>query len=382
MRNRGWLLLCGALAAPALGDARDIVPAPEPFRYCVVCHGVELMGNRQVDAPRLAGLPEWYLARQMQAFRQGWRGLHGGDVNGMEMRPQATVLGERQVAQAVAYAASVPEGALPEPTVTGDAERGRALYEPCAVCHGPRGEGNEAMQSPPLAGQSDWYLVTQLDNFRAGVRGAAAEDTQGALMRASAMTLPDDGAVRDVVAYITTLSQSQPGDTDMNKTVAAAALAAGLAGGLAGAAAADVIRHPIPGSDFPIAQAVEVTAGTTLVFHSGTTPGPANPDAERYSPAWWGDTEAQTMSVFGRLEQSLAAKGLGFGDVVKMQVYLVGVPEQNGAMDFDGFMTAYRRYFGTEAQPNLPARSTFQVAGLAAPGMLVEIEVVLARPAE
>jgi enamine deaminase RidA (YjgF/YER057c/UK114 family) len=51
-------------------------------------------------------------------------------------------------------------------------------------------------------------------------------------------------------------------------------------------------------------------------------------------------------------------------------------------MDFDGFMTAYRRYFGTEAQPNLPARSTFQVAGLAAPGMLVEIEVVLARPAE
>ena len=42
-------------------------------------------------------------------------------------------------------------------------------------------------------------------------------------------------------------------------------------------------------------------------------------------------------------------------------------------------MRAYRKYFGTEAQPNLPARSAFQVAGLAAPGMLVEIEVVLAR---
>lgn len=166
----------------------------------------------------------------------------------------------------------------------------------------------------------------------------------------------------------------------MHKTLAAATLTAAI--GLGASAAADVIRHPIPGSDFPIAQAVEVTAGTTLVFHSGTTPGAANPDAERFSPEWWGDTEAQTMSVFGRLEQSLAAKGLGFGDVVKMQVYLVGVPENNGAMDFDGFMTAYRRYFGTEAQPNLPARSTFQVAGLAAPGMLVEIEVVLARPAK
>ena len=63
-----------------------------------------------------------------------------------------------------------------------------------------------------------------------------------------------------------------------------------------------------------------------------------------------------------------------------MQIYLVGVPELNGAMDFQGMMRAYRKYFGTEAQPNLPARSAFQVAGLAAPGMLVEIEVVLARP--
>lgn len=148
---------------------------------------------------------------------------------------------------------------------------------------------------------------------------------------------------------------------------------------LAGAAGADVTRHPLPGSDFPIAQAVEVTAGTTIVYHSGMTPRPANPDAERYSREFWGDTEAQTLSVFARLEESLAAKGLDFGDVVKMQVYLVGVPELDGAMDFQGMMRAYRRYFGTEEQPNLPARSAFQVAGLAAPGMLVEIEVVLAR---
>ncbi|MEQ8486395.1 MAG: c-type cytochrome [Pseudomonadales bacterium] len=380
------LLVAATGTAPAIAaqpeNVRDIVPAPEPFRYCVVCHGVELMGNRAVDAPRLAGLPDWYLARQMAGFRQGWRGVHSGDLNGMEMRPQATVLSERQVAEAVSYAASVPAdaGAPPAVTVSGDAARGRQLYAPCAVCHGERGEGNQSLQSPPLAGQSDWYLITQLQNFRAGIRGSAPGDTQGALMRASVTTLTDHAAVTDVVAYINSLSQTDAGDTDMHKTLAAATLTAAI--GLGASAAADVIRHPIPGSDFPIAQAVEVTAGTTLVFHSGTTPGAANPDAERFSPEWWGDTEAQTMSVFGRLEQSLAAKGLGFGDVVKMQVYLVGVPEKNGAMDFDGFMTAYRRYFGTEEQPNLPARSTFQVAGLAAPGMLVEIEVVLARPAE
>lgn len=142
---------------------------------------------------------------------------------------------------------------------------------------------------------------------------------------------------------------------------------------------AEVTRHPLPGSDFPIAQAVEVSPDTTIVYHSGMTPGPANPDAERYSTEFWGDTEAQTLSVFSRLEASLEAKGLSFSDVVKMQVYLVA-PEPGGAMDFQGMMRAYRKYFGTEEQPNLPARSAFQVAGLAAPGMLVEIEVVLARP--
>jgi enamine deaminase RidA (YjgF/YER057c/UK114 family) len=157
-------------------------------------------------------------------------------------------------------------------------------------------------------------------------------------------------------------------------------LLAGAAALALGNAAADVKRHPLPGSDFPIAQAVEVSAGTTLVYHSGMTPRPANPDAERFSREFWGDTEAQTLSVFARLEESLAAKELGFKDVVKMQVFLVGVPENGGAMDFDGMMRAYRKYFGTEEQPNLPARSAFQVAGLAAPGMLVEIEVVLARP--
>ncbi|MDZ7669638.1 MAG: RidA family protein [Gammaproteobacteria bacterium] len=163
-----------------------------------------------------------------------------------------------------------------------------------------------------------------------------------------------------------------------NKTVAAAALAAGLSG----AAMADVTRYPLPNSDFPIAQAVEIPAGTTLVYHSGMVPRPANPEAERYTREFWGNTETQALSVFARLEESLAAKDLTFSDVVKMQVFLVGVPEKSGAMDFDGFMNAYRRYFGSEDQPNLPARSAFQVAGLAAPGMLVEVEVVLARPVE
>jgi len=201
------LLTITPLAAGAAGSAsgEPLVLAPEALRYCVTCHGVELQGNRLVDAPRLAGLPRWYIERQLQAFRAGWRGTHAGDANGMEMHPQATVLTDAEVARAADYAASVPVRDRPPVTVTGDAARGQALYAPCAACHGTQGEGNEALGGPPLAGQSDWYLVTQLNNFRSGARGAASGDSHGATMAASVSQLSDDTAVADVVAYVNSL---------------------------------------------------------------------------------------------------------------------------------------------------------------------------------
>jgi enamine deaminase RidA (YjgF/YER057c/UK114 family) len=148
------------------------------------------------------------------------------------------------------------------------------------------------------------------------------------------------------------------------------------------AAHADVTRHALPNNNpFPISRAVEVTPDTTLIFHSGQVPGPANPDAERGSREYYGDTEAQAMSVFGRFQASFEELGVDFGDVVKMTVFLVGDPEMGGKMDFAGFMRAYTKFFGTDEQPNKPARSAIQIAGLAGgPNMLVEIEMVIARP--
>jgi len=148
------------------------------------------------------------------------------------------------------------------------------------------------------------------------------------------------------------------------------------------AAYAEVTRHALPNnSTFPISRAVEVTPDTTLIFHSGQVPGPANPDAERGSREYFGDTEAQAMSVFAKFEASFEELGVDFGDVVKMQVFMVGDPTMDGKMDFAGFMRAYTKYFGTEEQPNKPARSAFQIAGLAGgPNMLIEIEAVIARP--
>lgn len=146
------------------------------------------------------------------------------------------------------------------------------------------------------------------------------------------------------------------------------------------ALSADVVRHSLAGgSKFPIARAVEVPAGTTIFFHSGLTPSPLDAKATAGSAEYWGDTKTQALSVFGKMKESLTQLGLGFGDVVAMTVYLVGDPAKGGRMDFDGLMAAYSQYFGTAEQPNLPARSTVQVAGLVQPGMLVEIEVQLAK---
>jgi enamine deaminase RidA (YjgF/YER057c/UK114 family) len=152
------------------------------------------------------------------------------------------------------------------------------------------------------------------------------------------------------------------------------ALSAGAAG------AAEVVRHSLgPNNNFPIARAVEVPAGKTIIFHSGMTPAPLDAKATPGTPEYWGDTKAQATSVFKRIQESLDNLGLGFKDVVAMTVYLGGDPAKGGRMDFEGFMAAYSQHFGTKEQPNLPARSTVQVAGLVAPGMLVEVEVQLAK---
>jgi enamine deaminase RidA (YjgF/YER057c/UK114 family) len=145
---------------------------------------------------------------------------------------------------------------------------------------------------------------------------------------------------------------------------------------------ADVTRHPLFNDNpFPISRAVEVSPGTTLIFHSGMVPGALDEKAERGSRAYYGDTEAQALNIFARFEESFQALGVGFGDVIKMQVFMVGDPTMEGKMDFAGFMKAYTKYFGTAEQPNKPARSAFQIAGLAGgPNMLIEIEMVIAKP--
>jgi enamine deaminase RidA (YjgF/YER057c/UK114 family) len=153
-----------------------------------------------------------------------------------------------------------------------------------------------------------------------------------------------------------------------------------LAAAAAAAQAQEVRRLGPP--DAPISASVEVPAGSRLVYVSGTVPDPVDPAAPAGSVQRYGDTAAQTRSILGKIQAQLGRHGLGLGDVVMMRVFLAAPPGQ-ARMDFAGMMSAYREFFGTAAQPNRPARSTMQVAGLVDPGWLVEIEVTAAaRPAQ
>jgi len=147
------------------------------------------------------------------------------------------------------------------------------------------------------------------------------------------------------------------------------------------ATAQDVVRHKLPnGNPFPISAAVEVPPGKTLVFLSGTVPPVADPKAPKDSVAAYGDTKTQTIGALNAIKDELASLQLTLGDVIKMQVFMAGDPANGGKMDFAGFMQGYTQFFGTPAQPNLPVRSAMQVAALANPGFLVEIEVTAVRP--
>ena len=174
--------------------------------YCMTCHGVDGKGNEGVSAPRLAGMEPWYLKRQLESFRSGIRGTHKMDLQGTEMQPMAAKLSDDSIEDIVAWVGTW-EYMPTDITLEGDTQAGKMLYTSCASCHGAEAQGNEALGAPALAGQSDWYLATQLENFKAGYRGQDPQDRFGSQMVAMASMLADEAAIKNIVSYINTLGR-------------------------------------------------------------------------------------------------------------------------------------------------------------------------------
>jgi len=185
-----------AAGDPALGAAS--------FAVCAACHGAQGEGLATLNAPKLSGQDPRYLKQQLRKYKAGLRGTHADDVYGRQMQPMAaTLVNDTLIDNVVAYIGTLPDTPAPA-TVTGNVEHGAELYTVCAYCHGPDGQGIE-MNAPRQAGISDWYLLGQLQNFKAGIRGGHPYDLNGKQMGLMVQTLQDEQAMRDVVAYINTL---------------------------------------------------------------------------------------------------------------------------------------------------------------------------------
>ena len=188
----------------AAGWRYDAENAQEILETCAGCHGRTGRGGKEGTYPRLAGLDEVYLARQIRAFKTRARKnvpmypyatereLPPDDVRDIarllsqlelptrmpELPPDASALERLRAAVSV----------FDIPAVAGDLERGARIYEDeCSDCHGPDGWGDDDV--PQLAGQYTEYLRGQIEHFRSGER--KNDDMEGVFDGITAADLDD-----------------------------------------------------------------------------------------------------------------------------------------------------------------------------------------------
>ncbi len=180
---------------------------------CAACHGLD--GNAmQSSAPRIAGMPERYLAEQLHLFKSGQRTSGLAAV----MVPFASLLSAQDMRDVGAWYAKQTAGAgVADDTVIatgpnkglkfyqvgerlyrgGDASRG---IPACMACHSPSGAGNPGPAYPALHGQDAAYVARRLEEYRAGTT-AYAEPAHFKLMADVTKTLTDE-EIHALASYV------------------------------------------------------------------------------------------------------------------------------------------------------------------------------------
>jgi cytochrome c oxidase subunit 2 len=82
----------------------DITRGAKLYETCAFCHGVDGAGIESMNAPRQAGMTDWYLLNQLENFKRGIRGRHPEDLEGKQMGFMARTLQDDQAMRdVVAY---------------------------------------------------------------------------------------------------------------------------------------------------------------------------------------------------------------------------------------------------------------------------------------
>ena len=188
---------------------------------CAACHGLD--GNALIaEAPRIAGMPERYLAEQLALFK------HGERTSGMAavMIPFASMLSAQDMRDIGAwYATQKPGSGVADDTVIAEGpnkglkfyEVGERLYRSgdasrdlpaCMACHGPSGHGNPGPAYPALTGQLATYVGRRLEEYRAGTH-SYSKPKQFDLMAGIAKTLTDE-EIHSLASYVQGLHARAP----------------------------------------------------------------------------------------------------------------------------------------------------------------------------
>jgi len=181
------LSVCANLvqAAPE-GDANR---GAEAAGMCMACHqadgsGMHVQGGE--SWPRLAGLDEAYIAKQLHDYKAGTR-------QSASMMPFANMLSDQQIADIAAYYSQLPAtpGKGGENAHDAALRRGQQLAErgdwseyivSCKSCHGPDNQGAGDV-FPGIAGQHAGYIKAQLKAWQAEARANDPQDLMGAVAR-------------------------------------------------------------------------------------------------------------------------------------------------------------------------------------------------------
>ena len=96
----------------------DLQAGQNLYATCVACHGPGGMGNKALNSPKIAGLPDWYVARQLWGFKNGLRGENPRDVYGQQMRPMAMALPDEEAINNISAYIATFDGTGEAPAIT------------------------------------------------------------------------------------------------------------------------------------------------------------------------------------------------------------------------------------------------------------------------
>lgn len=171
------------------------------FQSCTSCHGKNAEGIAALGAPRLAGQLAPYLERAMGEFLSGKRGQE--DSHAQQMAAISGLFKEPKQRRALSvYLNKLDTKTVAVPTRSSDPAY-RLYQASCGGCHGVSAEGNEALNSPRLAGLDADYIERQLQHFKAGRRGTSSRYAKQ--MQIMANTLKNTADVKLLSQYISTL---------------------------------------------------------------------------------------------------------------------------------------------------------------------------------